>query len=86
MLKMPASRSTVSFSSKNWKELKKAKNKSKVVNLALSFYFDAQEILKKRQEEFILNELKHYQESGESYSLKDTFKDNDGSHIPKTGL
>jgi len=74
-ISMAASRSTVSFTEKNWKELKKIGNKSKVVNFALAFYFNAQKILKQKEEEYILNELKNYQDTQESYSFEDTFKD-----------
>lgn len=70
---MPASRSTVSFSEDNWKALQKVNNKSKVVNLALAFYFDARKMLKKREEEFIFNELKHYEDTGEAYDFGETF-------------
>lgn len=72
---MPASRSTVSFTESNWKKLQKSENKSKTVNIALKFYFDSREILKKREEEFILNELEHYEKTGESYSFDETFND-----------
>lgn len=71
---MPASRSTISFEEQNWKTLQKAKNKSKVVNIALKFYFDSKATLKKKEEEFILNELAHYEENGEAYSFEETFK------------
>ena len=71
---MAASRSTVSFNEENWKALQEVRNKSKVVNLALEFYFDAKKLMKKKEEEFIMNELKHYEETGESYSFEETFK------------
>lgn len=71
---MPASRSTVSFNEDNWKALQEVRNKSKVVNLALSFYFDAKKLMKRKEEEFIMNELKHYEETGEAYSFEETFK------------
>lgn len=71
---MPASRSTISFTEQNWQKLAKAENKSKTVNIALRFFFDSKELLKKREEEFILNELGHYKDTGESYSFDETFK------------
>jgi len=71
---MPASRSTISFTEQNWQELSTIDNKSKTVNTALKFFFDSKKLLKKREEEFILNELHHYDDSGESYSFEDTFK------------
>ncbi len=70
---MPASRSTISFEEQNWKELKNSDNKSKVVNVALKFYFDSKAILKKKEEEFILNELANYEDTGEVYSFEETF-------------
>ena len=70
---MTASRSTISFNEKNWKKLKNIKNKSKVVNTALTFYFDSQELLRKKEEEFILKELKHYEETGECYTHEELF-------------
>ena len=70
---MVASRSTISFTEENWNEIQKTSNKSKMVNSALKFYFDAKNLLKKREEEFILNELAHYEETGESYSFEETF-------------
>jgi len=71
---MSASRSTVSFNEENWKALQEVRNKSKVVNLALEFYFDAKRLMKKKEENFILNELKHYEDTDESYSFEETFK------------
>lgn len=71
---MPASRSTVSFNEENWKALQDVPNKSKVVNLALEFYFDAKRLMKKKEEDFIMNELRHYEASDESYSFEETFK------------
>jgi len=71
---MPASRSTISFTEKNWQKLTNADNKSKTVNIALKFYFDSKKFLQKKQEEFVLKELKHYDDTGESYSFEETFK------------
>ena len=71
---MPVSRSTISFTDQNWQKLAKTENKSKTVNIALRFFFDSKELLKKREEEFILNELEHYADTGESYSFDETFK------------
>ncbi len=71
---MSASRSTISFEEQNWKSLQNAPNKSKVVNIALKFYFDSKATLKKKEEEFILNELAHYEETGETYSFEETFE------------
>jgi hypothetical protein len=70
---MVASRSTIFFTAENWNAIQKKGNKSKIVNSALKFYFDAKNILKKKEEEFILNELAHYEEIGESYSFEETF-------------
>ncbi len=70
---MPASRSTISFEEQNWEALQKVPNKSKVVNVALKFYLDSKAILKKKEEEFILNELAHYEDTGEAYSFEETF-------------
>lgn len=70
---MPASRSTISFSKENWDKMESASNKSKVVNTALKFYFDSKELLKKKEEEFILNELAHYEKTGEVYTFEETF-------------
>ncbi|NQV90835.1 hypothetical protein HQ487_05545 [Candidatus Uhrbacteria bacterium] len=71
---MPASRTTISFNEQNWKTLEKAENKSAVVNQALHFFFSAKKTLKQKEEEFILNELAHYTETGESYPLNDALK------------
>lgn len=70
---MSASRSTISFEEQNWKALQNVPNKSKIVNIALKFYFDSKVTLKKKEEEFILNELAHYEETGEAYSFEETF-------------
>jgi len=70
---MPASRSTVSFDEQNWNALQNVKNKSKVVNTALKFYFASKAALKKKEEEFILNELAHYENEGEIYTFEETF-------------
>jgi hypothetical protein len=71
---MPASRTTISFNEQNWKTLKKSDNKSDVVNQALQFFFSAKKTLKQKEEEFILNEIAHYNETGESYSLDEVLK------------
>jgi len=71
---MTTARSTISFTGNNWEKLKSAKNRSKTVNLALSFYFESQKVLKKKEEEFILNEVAHYRDSEESYTFEETFK------------
>lgn len=71
---MPASRSTISFNEQNWQKLAGSHNKSKTVNVALKFFFDSKELLKEKEEEFILNELQHYEDSGESYGFEETFK------------
>jgi len=71
---MPASRTTISFNEKNWEKIKNAKNKSSLVNQALQFFFHAKKTLKQREEEFILEEIAHYNETGESYSLEEIFK------------
>lgn len=71
---MSASRSTISFTEKNWGKLAQTSNKSKTVNVALKFYFDSKELLKEKEEEFILNELQHYEKTGESYGFEETFK------------
>ena len=42
---------------------------------ALKFYFTAKAALKKKEEEFILNELAHYESTREAYSFEETFKD-----------
>jgi hypothetical protein len=71
---MSASRSTISFTERNWEKLEESENKSKTVNIALKFFFDSRELLKDKEEEFILNELQNYKDSGESYSFEETFK------------
>jgi hypothetical protein len=70
---MSASRSTISFNEQNWGKLQSCNNKSKMVNVALQFYFDSRELLKQKEEEFVLNELAHYEETGEVYSFEETF-------------
>lgn len=71
---MSASRSSISFSEENWSKLQSVNNKSKMVNAALKFYFDSKELVKKKEEEFILNEIAHYEATGESYTWDETFK------------
>ena len=71
---MSASRSTISFTEQNWEKLQNHNNKSKMVNAALQFYFDSKELLKQKEEEFILNELANYEETGEAYSFEETFE------------
>lgn len=71
---MSASRSTISFTEQNWEKLAVSGNKSKTVNVALKFFFDSKKLLKEKEEEFILNELQHYEDTGESYSFEETFK------------
>ena len=70
---MPAARSSISFTKDNWTKIENASNKSKVVNAALQFYFDSKELLRKKEEEFILNQLAHYEETGEVYTFEETF-------------
>lgn len=53
--------------------MKKAVNKSKLVNKALEFYFGSKKLLKQKEEEFILNELSHFESTGEKYSFEETF-------------
>lgn len=71
---MPASRSTISFTEQNWQKLEASENRSKTVNVALKFFFDSKELLKEKEEDFILNELQHYEDTGEAYSFEETFK------------
>lgn len=71
---MPASRSTISFTEQNWQKLEASGNKSKTVNVALKFFFDSKKLLKEKEEDFILNELQHYEDTGESYGFEETFK------------
>lgn len=71
---MPASRSTISFTEQNWQKLEASENKSKTVNVALKFFFDSKDLLKEKEEDFILNELQHYEDTDESYSFEETFK------------
>lgn len=70
---MAASRSTISFEQENWQKLEKEANKSQTVNIALKFYYSSKEKLKKAEEEFILNELAHFEETGESYNEDEVF-------------
>jgi len=44
------------------------------MNDAVKFFVSAKKSLKKKEEEVILNELAHFEETGESYSLKETLK------------
>ncbi len=71
---MSVSRTTISFNEQNWKEVAKTKNKSAFVNDAVKFFISAKKTLKLREEEFILNELAHFEETGESYSLREALK------------
>ena len=74
---MPAIRSTISFTSQNWKSIQNEKNRSKLVNTAVEYYLKAQNFLREKEEEFILQELKHYQKTGESYSFEETFAEDE---------
>jgi len=60
---MPVMRSTISFHPLNWKRVKNKKNRSKTINAALDYYYKAQEFLKKKEEEFILQEFEHFQKN-----------------------
>lgn len=60
---MSVSRSTISFDSKNWNQLAGAKNRSKVVNQALEYFFASQEFLESKKQEFLLKELQDYQDN-----------------------
>ncbi|MBT5808548.1 hypothetical protein HOI18_04720 [Candidatus Uhrbacteria bacterium] len=71
---MPASRTTISFNEQNWKEVSKAKNKSAFVNNAVNFFVSTKKALKKKEEEFLLNELAHFEETNETYSLEEALK------------
>ncbi len=71
---MSVSRTTISFNEQNWKQVASAKNKSAFVNDAVKFFVSAKKALKDKEEEVILNELAHFEETGESYSLKETLK------------
>lgn len=70
---MPAIRSTISFTQKNWKNIQDEKNRSKLVNTAVEYYLKAQNFLQEKEQEFILQELNHYEDTGESYSFDETF-------------
>jgi len=72
---MSVVRSTISFQPQNWKKIACVKNRSKLVNKALEYYFTAQDFLKKKEEEFILQELGHYRKTGERYSLEKTLEE-----------
>ena len=71
---MSATRSTISFHEHNWQKIAQQKNRSKLVNTALDYYFRAQDFLKDKEEEFILQELHHYEKTGEHYSAEETFE------------
>ena len=75
---MAASRSSISFTEDNWDKIQSASNKSKVVNTALKFYFDSKALLKQKEEEFILKELAHYENTGEVYTFEETFNTRQG--------
>ena len=68
-----SARSTISFNKENWQMVKDEKNKSRLVNEAIRYFYDAKEFLKEKEEDFILSELVHYDSVGESYSYEDTF-------------
>lgn len=70
---MSVSRSTISFDQVNWSKLKNEKNKSRVVNAALRFFYDSKKAVEKAETDFILSELAHYEETGESYSADEVF-------------
>ena len=72
---MSVTRSTVSFTENNWNKISGTSNRSKLVNDALAYFFAAKDYLKEKEEEFILNELKHYQDSDEHYTFEETFRD-----------
>ena len=77
---MSVKRSTVSFQGPVWEKLSQAKNRSKVVNEALKFYFaldrfKAEKNLEYNEAEtdFVLQELKHFEASGEKYDYEAVF-------------
>lgn len=70
---MSVSRSTISFSEENWKKISDEKNKSKLINTALRYFFDAQDYLKQAEQNFILDEWQHYKKTEESYTFDETF-------------
>ena len=72
---MSVTRSTIAFSPDNWEKIEKTNNRSRLINEALSYFFNAKEFLKEKEEEFILGELAHYKNTGEHYTFDETFKD-----------
>lgn len=73
---MAASRSSISFEQENWQKLQNEENKSQTVNIALRFYYSSRDRLKQAEEEFILNELVNFENTGESYSEDEVFNSN----------
>ena len=71
---MAATRTSISFNQNNWEKLAAEPNRSKIVNEAVDFFYNAQKFLKEKEEEFILGELAHYQKTGEHYTFEETFK------------
>lgn len=70
---MPATRSTISFTEDNWHKIESEKNKSKLVNQAIEYFYKSKDFLKNKEEDFILNELAHFDAVNESYSYEETF-------------
>ncbi len=57
---MSVTRSTISFDSQNWLKIADVKNRSKVVNQALQYFFASESFIKAKKEEFLLQELQDY--------------------------
>ena len=77
---MSVHKSSVSFDPQNWKLLKRASNKSRVVNDALHLYFlmeatTAEEEVSWSEKEMavLCKEWDHYKKSKEAYSYDQTF-------------
>ena len=71
---MAVARSTISFTENNWQKLQNARKRSALVNKAIQYYFDANAFLKRKEEEFILEEFQHYLNTGEAYTFDETFE------------
>lgn len=41
---------------------------------ALKLYFESEDNIRQKEEEFVLNEIKHHKETGEMYSFEETFQ------------
>ena len=71
---MTATRTSIAFNQDNWNKLASEPNRSKIVNKAVDLFYKTQQMLKEKEEAFLLDEIAHYMNTGEHYTFEETFK------------